>query len=179
MKDNLSDIKTPEELLTFMSKNILYGYLSKEGKIYYQDDINFANDFSKNYILESEQDILKTKVGNCFDQVEFERNWFIKNNYEFKTFFMMVMLNYPNNYPMHSFLLYKDKLSNKWFYFENAAFKYRGIKEFLNINAAISYVKKWYEEDINNDFKDKIILKEYKKVEPHVNLEEYLDFILD
>jgi hypothetical protein len=34
-------IKTPEELLNFMSNNINYGYLGKNDKIYYFGDVDF------------------------------------------------------------------------------------------------------------------------------------------
>ena len=91
-----------------MNKNISYGYLGKNNKIYMPNDPNFDKDWLDNYILETPYDILSTKVGNCWDQVEFERNWFENNNYEYKTIYNQVLLNYDNSYPTHTFLVYKE-----------------------------------------------------------------------
>ena len=35
------DIKTPEQLLEFMTNNISYGYLGKNGRVYHSDDLDF------------------------------------------------------------------------------------------------------------------------------------------
>ena len=75
-------IKTPEELLEFMDNNINYGYLGKNNKVYYFGDVDFDKDWYNEYILESKDDILKTGIGNCFDQTELERCWFLENDYE-------------------------------------------------------------------------------------------------
>ena len=63
-------IKTPEELLEFMDNNINYGYLGKNNKVYYFGDVDFDKDWYHEYILESKDDILRTGIGNCFDQTE-------------------------------------------------------------------------------------------------------------
>ena len=117
----MDDIKNPEELLNFMSNKINYGYLGK-------NDDNFNLDWYEQYILENKDDILNNLYGNCWDQVELERDWFLKNGYEIKTIFEMVKLDYDNIYPSHSFLVYKD--NNCWFWFENSDFNNRGIHKF-------------------------------------------------
>ena len=38
------NIKTPEDLLEFMSQNINYGYLGKSGRLYHYDDSDFNTD---------------------------------------------------------------------------------------------------------------------------------------
>ena len=103
MKEAYQKIKTPNELLMFMDK-INYGYLSKNNKVYLNND----GDWYLEYVLENTSDILTTMTGNCFDQTELERDWFTKNNYYVETYFEMVNLNYKNAYPTHSFLIYKN-----------------------------------------------------------------------
>ena len=76
MKEAYQKIKTPNELLMFMDK-INYGYLSKNNKVYLNND----GDWYLEYVLENTSDILTTMTGNCFDQTELERDWFTKNNY--------------------------------------------------------------------------------------------------
>ena len=34
----MDDIKTPEQLLEFMTSNISYGYLGKNGRVYHSDE---------------------------------------------------------------------------------------------------------------------------------------------
>ena len=79
------EIKTPEELLGWMSQ-INYGYQGKT-KLHYWDEEDFNEVWFDEYILEEPNDLIKTKVGNCWDQTEFEREWFIKNNYKTKTIY--------------------------------------------------------------------------------------------
>ena len=124
----MEKIKTPEELLVFMSENIKYGYLGRDGRIYYPDDIDFNNNWYNEYILENKNDVLNNLCGNCWDQVEFERYWFISHNYKVKTIFEMVNLDYDNNYPSHAFLIFYKE--NNWCWFENADFNNRGIHSF-------------------------------------------------
>lgn len=83
----MNNIKTPEELLEFMTNNINYGYLGKNGRIYHFDDIDFNPDWYEQYILEDTNELLINLYGNCWDQVEFEREWFLKHGYEIETIF--------------------------------------------------------------------------------------------
>lgn len=83
MKKNILDkINSPYESLNIMSKNIIYGYLGKSGRVYHWDDADFDDEWFDDYILQSKEDILRTLFGNCWDQVELERYWLDKNNYE-------------------------------------------------------------------------------------------------
>ena len=41
VKAIFDSIKTPEELLDFMSSNIDYGYLGKNGRVFHYTDIDF------------------------------------------------------------------------------------------------------------------------------------------
>lgn len=176
-------IKTPEELLEFMDNNINYGYLGKNNKVYYFGDVDFDKDWYNEYILESKDDILKTGIGNCFDQTELERCWFLENDYEIKTVFVMVNLDYENNYPTHAFLCYKNKDNNGWNYFENADFDNRGIHPFTSFNELIKYQLSKYKSflgtfDIKDDELDKIVIKVFSKPNEHLSAKDYLDFVL-
>ena len=187
-KNKLSElygkIKTPEELLLFMQNNIKYGYLAKSGKVYHFDDILLNRDWYDNYVLESKEDILNTEFGNCFDQVELERSWFLEQDFEVKTIFIMVLLDYKNEYPTHSYLVYRDKEDGKWCYFENADFYNRGIHKFDNINDAIKYQYECYmklldSKGITFKEKDHIIANYYLKPKEHLTASEYLNYVIN
>ena len=63
----MTNIKTPEELLDFMSNNINYGYLGKNGRVYHYDDLDFNLDWYEQYILENKDDIFNAMVQHAAD----------------------------------------------------------------------------------------------------------------
>ena len=179
----MDDIKTPEDLLDFMSNKINYGYLGKNGRVYHYDDTDFNSDWFEQYTLESTDELLKNLYGNCWDQVEFERDWFLKNGYNIKTIYEMVLLDYDNEYPTHSFLVYKDKNDN-WCWFENADFNNRGIHRFNSFEELLNYQYKCYIKylktfKISNKEITKIITTEFDKPKKYISAEDYLNHVID
>ena len=182
MNDNFDKIKTPEELLNFMS-NIKYGYLGKSNKIFHSEDINFNRKWFNEYILQNKNSILKFFVGTCWDQVELERTWFSDNKYEFKTIYEMVNLDYENDYPTHSFLVYKDKNDN-WNWFENSDINNKGIHTFSTLNELLTfqyneYVKLLKQFGIFDKEIEKIELYEFDKPKENSSAEEYIEHALN
>lgn len=182
MKKNILDkINSPYELLNFMSKNITYGYLGKSGRVYHWNDDDFDDEWFDDYILQSEEDILRTLSGNCWDQVELERYWFVKNNYEIKTIYQMVKLDY-NNYPTHSFLIFRDK-EGLWNWFENSDSENRGTHQFLSFDEFLKYQYNKYLKllrnlNISDDEINKIIFIEFTKPKSNITAADYLDFVI-
>lgn len=176
-------INSPHELLEFMSQNINYGYLGKSGRVYHFDDSDFNEKWFNEYILESKENILKTLYGNCWDQVELERYWFKKHGYEIKTIYEMVKLNYDNNYPSHSFLIFKDK-DGFWNWFENSDYENRGIHKFDSINKLLKYQYSKYLDflktfNIKEDEIKEIIFAEFEEPQKNISASEYLDFVIN
>ena len=175
------NIKTPKELYEFMSKNITYGYLGKNNKIYHFGDKNFNDDWTSEYILETYDDVLNTKVGNCWDQVELEREWFSKHNYEFKTYYHQVILDYQNPYPTHTFLVYKE--NDKYYWFENAWDDMKGIHEFNTLEELLDFeykenLKLLIQYNIKNNEIDKISYFEYDKPKNNISSEEFVNYVV-
>jgi len=178
----MNDIKTPEELLNFMSNNINYGYLGKNGRVYHYDDLDFDSKWYEQYILENSEELINNLYGNCWDQVELERDWFLKNGYEIKTVYEMVKLDYDNVYPTHSFLVYKD--NNHWYWFENASINNRGIHKFNTFDDLLDYQYKKYVEflrtfNITDEELEKIIVIEFDKPKEHISAREYLNHVIN
>lgn len=129
IKNKYNNIKTPEELFDFMNKYINYGFLgSKSGKLHTWDDSDYQSNFINDYALTSPNQVLENKYGQCWDQVELERDWFSKNNYKFKTLYIMFLFNHENNFPTHSYLVFER--NNKWYWFEYSDEINAGIHEF-------------------------------------------------
>ena len=139
------------------------------------------NDWDKECLVQPGEEVLKTNIGTCWDQVELERLWFSKHNYEFKTIFIWFEVDYNNNYPTHSFLLYKE--NNKCYWFENAFFDYQGIHEFNTYEEAIDFIK---ERHLDNAINNKVAKKEdydlikcyeFQGFNKALSVEEYIDHV--
>ena len=182
MTKKYEEIKTPLELLDFIMKNFEYGYLGKNNKVYKLDNPKFNECWENNYVLEDTDDMLNTLVGNCYDQVEFARKWFTDNGYEVKTYYEMVVVDYRNPYPTHSFLVYKDK--NKWNWFEYADSPNMGIHSFDSLEECLScqlnkYIKFLNDFNISDKEKENIKLYEFCAPPRHIGAREYIDFCLN
>ncbi len=169
-------MNTPEELLKYMSDNITYGYVDLNGKTYTD-----MNDFHDKCIVQTDEELFKTKYGTCWDQTEAERYWFNKNNYKTKTIFIWFEGVEENYLPTHTFLLYQS--NGKWYHFENAFEDYRGIHEFNTIDEAINAaIEKHLEYAIKNygishDYKKYITYFEYEKPPKNLDVDSYLEYV--
>lgn len=109
-----------------MSKNIKYGFVDKDGRIY---DNPFSKAWDDNWYeactVQDKDGILKTGYGTCWDQVELERQWFAENNFDFQTIFLWFGEPEPSVFPTHSYLAYK--IEDKWCHFEHSDEINRGI----------------------------------------------------
>lgn len=178
--EEYNNIKTPEELFDFLTKNISYGYKGSD-KIYKVEDKDFNKNWYSKYILQNEKDILKNKVANCYDLTELERTWFTNKGYNIETYFMMVSLNKKNNYPTHSFLIYEN--DNEWYLFEVSDEKNKGIYKFPNTHELLKYKLNLYINELNllnikEQEKDCIVLKEFTKPNEHISAKEYIESIM-
>ena len=82
LKENT--LNTPEKLLKYM-EDFKYGYMKKDGSLEHEEYENFFND----YKLQSPSEIMISKTGVCWDQVEFERYIFEKYiNLPFNTYYI-------------------------------------------------------------------------------------------
>ena len=178
--DILNSIKTPEELLEYMSHNITYGFVGKNGKKYYDMLSEEWNDWYTQCFVQNGEEVLESKTGTCWDQVELERLWFEKNGYIIHTFFMMFEVNKENNYPTHTFLIYEN--NNKYYWFENAFEANRGIHEFNSLDEAIECVKTkqieyTYFDDDSQDDKNTLVVYEYTKPDDNLSVDDYIKHV--
>lgn len=184
-------VNTPEELMLFMNKYIKYGFHGIDGVNYTNDGSNEQNEIFQKavgsvYGLASPDYLLTYGIGHCWDQVELERDWFTKHNYEFKTNFIWFLFDYDNNYSTHTYLIYKDKITNEYCLFEHADYDNRGIHRFksykeaviFQMNKHIEYNKK-QGNLINEEVLSHLHIYEYIKPKYGINMIEFLDNILE
>ena len=181
---NYKQIETPEELMNYMNENISYGIFDyTKNKAYYGEDDNFGDLVNTTWKLSSPAQMQKYGVGHCFDQVELERDFFTKNNYNFKTYFIWFKCKRPNNYPTHTYLIYEDKKTNKWCWFEHSDFVNRGIRRFNSLNdaikaQAIAHIKHAKSYRKTKTDSSKIEVFEYRDVKYGINFNDFLDYVL-
>lgn len=178
------EIKNPKELLNHMSNKIKYGFVDETLKIYNSDNMDeFQIGCKTKWKLSSPKRLIKVGYGNCFDQVELERDWFINNGYEAKTFYIWFELPYKNSYTTHTYLVYKDR--EKYYYFEHSDLSNRGIYEFNSYEEAIKYQKNKHIlhnkgfNKVREKELESIHIYEYDKPKYGLNFNEFIDNILE
>jgi hypothetical protein len=133
------NVKSPEELLSFMAEHVDYGFVGRNGKVYTHDDKNWDADFSEQYALQSPEELLASQHGVCWDDAELERHWFATHGYNHRTYFMMYAKEAGTSLPTHTFLAYQE--GERWCWFEHAFGSQRGIHEYANLEELTDDVK--------------------------------------
>lgn len=153
---------TLDDTINIMN-DIDYGYIDSNNKKY----INI-NDIDENYILQEPKNILKNKIGVCYDQVELERNLLRNNKLNIKTYFI-VGKESNNKYHTHTFLTYEK--DNKYYWFEHSWNLFKGIHKYNTNKELIEDVKnKFIKYELNNN--DELDIYEYKKPKYNISLKE-------
>ena len=137
-----NDINTPQKVYDYLVDNVEYGFVSKNGTKYIRSKINstkYMNSIYNHYYYQSPNELLLSKCGLCFDQVEFARYILSNNGYDVETFYTKI-----HN---HVFLVYK--LDNKYFYFDTCIPHYRGIYSFNDIEELFTYYINIQNTDLN------------------------------
>jgi len=177
------DMNTPEELLQFMDA-ITYGFVDDEGEKYGSwDEESFEKNVVTKWKLSCPKRLMKVGYGHCFDQVELERDWFMKHNYLFQTFYIMFLLDEPNDYTTHTFLVYQKK--NNWYLFEHADYYDKGIHVFSSLEEVLQY-KMYYHIKINQKYNrvgeeeiKQLRIFSYDDVPYAICFQDFINYILD
>jgi len=175
--DEFNNLKTPEELMIFMSNSIEYGCMDNEGNIYRED-----MDLIKSKLqLISISDMLGNRVGTCLEQVELERAFFTNNNHPLKTFAMKVYkdkeLAEEDSVRIHCVLIFFN--NDTPYIFEHSWEDYRGIAKFESIEAIFAHLVSRYEtwtEVLEKGYKYYKII-EYDKPPLGINFAELKEFL--
>ena len=162
-----------DKIMTIMEE-IDYGFKDDQNNNLVEDDDKW-NDFSKFYYLLSPEELLKTKCGVCWDQVELERNLFEKNNIDCKTYFIYIDDN--KNLPSHTFLTYS--VDNIFYWFEHSWYNYKGIHKYNNEKDMLEDIKNKFidsrKDEVDENYK--LYLYEYKKPNYHISCNEFYEYI--
>lgn len=154
------------EIMDFM-KNIEYGWMDKNHNKHNNVDETYAD----HYILQSPDEIMKNKIGVCWDQVELERYYFKGNDWNVKTYFLV---HYDDDKcPTHTFLTFEK--NNTYYWFEHSWERFRGIHTYQSLKELLFDIRdKFIKYELNNDYVlENLILYEYKKPKYHISVESF------
>jgi Transglutaminase-like domain. len=183
-KEIFEKVKNPEELSVYLRDNLEYGFVGKnDRKLHTPGDSDWNDAFLKEYYLQTPDELLSSKHGVCWDSVELERDWFLKHNFEFKTFYLGFKKEADNDLPTHTFLAYKN--NDKWYWFEQSFADHRGIHEYNDLPELIKDVsRKHFDYAIKNrgaiteDIND-LKYCEYERPKPGCSAEEFVSTIFE
>ena len=155
---------TEFDVMELMS-DIEYGWVDQDN----QKHVSDYDSFPYHYKLQSPKEVMKNKLGVCFDQVELERYYF--KGYDIKTYFIIYYDD--NNYPNHTFLTFQK--NNKYYWFEHSWEVYRGIHEYNTLNELFDDVKKKFIETLlNSDYTlENLAMYEYQKPDYYISMIDF------
>ena len=169
----MNEIKTPNDILTFMNENIVYGWLD----IYNQEHIKTMKDFRKLYRTSSIDEILEHKIGTCIEQVYLMHILLDKINIPTKMFCTRVYEGKDFNdleaeEHMHCFILYY--LNDKVFQIEHPNFEKIGIYEYSSEEDAIKEINEYYVKMSKGKSRP---VTEFYEVMPNISFKDFNEYI--
>ena len=150
-----------QEIMKLMEE-INYGWVDKNGNPHIK-----LEGFADNYILQSPEELIKSKLGVCWDQVELERFYFKEKGIDINSYFIV---HYDGKKcPCHTFISFEK--NGKFYWFEHAWEKHRGIKEFNSKEELLKDVReKFIDLELKNGYQeDHLFIFNYKKPTPHLD----------
>lgn len=169
----INEIKTPNDILTFMNDNIEYGWLD----IYNNEHIKTMKDFRKIYRTSSIDEVLEHKIGTCIEQVylmhmlldniSIPNKMFCTRIYEGKDFNDLEAEEH-----MHCFVLYY--LNDKVYQIEHPNWERIGIYEFNSEEIAIKEINQYYVEMAEGKSRP---VTEFFEVKPGISFKNFNEYI--
>ncbi len=157
-------------------RNIEYGFKDKNGANLINSE-SWDKDFYNFYYLLSPEELLHSKCGVCWDQVELERKLFNDANINCDTYFIYIDDN--ENLPSHTFLIFQ--LNDKYYWFEHSWYDMKGIHEYNNIKALLNDVKNKFidsrKNEINSNLNYETFIYKYNKPKYHISCDEFYSYI--
>lgn len=155
--------------------SIEYGFRDENGlNIMNTNPQKWEDEFYKFYYLQTPDELLGSKCGVCWDQVELERKLFQDKNIKVKTYFIYIIDN--DMLPSHTFLTYES--DGKHYWFEHSWGIYKGIHKYDSELELLLDVKELFKRDHNyvseNSF---TYIYEYQRPKDHITCDEFYKYI--
>jgi len=154
------------EIIDSEMAKIQYGWIDKDGGRHEK-----LSGFSKNYLLQTAEELRKSRLGVCLDQVELERALFAEQGITARSFFIVYYNGEMD--PAHTFVIVKD--DEKYIWYEHAWEKYRGWHEFDSLKDALRDIReKFISIELSEGFDPmQLCIFEYEKPQKKLNCQEF------
>ena len=172
-KLGLWEYYTEDEIMEIMSQ-IEYGWVDKNQNPHQE----LGEDFEKNYQLQSPSELLKSKIGVCYDQVELERYYFSSHLEKVTTYCIVYEAHDHHKTRTHTFLTYEK--SGKYYWFEHAWENAKGIHEYPSLMDLFYDMKeKFIIDQVKEEVEaNTIYFFEYQKPNWHLSAQEFFNHII-
>lgn len=146
---------------------IKLGYRDKLGN---KRPFYLEKDDLENLVIQSPKQVMESKIGSCFDQVEYTRDLVTKLGVDLRTY----LIYYPDTKKeyIHTFLIYKDKSNYYWI--ENAWYKYRGLHIYKTKQDLFDDVLRKYVKTIKGGEFKKVKLYLYEKPKSGISYDKFV-----
>ena len=161
----------PKQIMS-MLKKISYGFIDHDNGIHR----TLKDDIENLYKLQSPDELMESKVGLCWDQVELERDLFSSSGYSCNSFVIVYMDE--KRFKNHTFLIYQDR--GLYYWFEHAWEKMKGIYVFKTPEEALEKVKEEFiKEELHNDCEEEVLhFFTYQKPKFGIGCNEFIQHML-
>ncbi len=162
-----------QEIMQIMD-TIAYGFPDKKGaNILEENPEKYEDAFRDFYYLQTPEELLQSKCGVCFCQVELERKLFLEKELQVKTYFICTYDK--ENLPSHTFLTYESH--GKFYWFEHSWGEYRGIHEYDTLKELLLDVKKKFINSHEASRDAYTFVYEYQKPPFHINCDGFYAYM--
>ena len=172
---DISNLKTITDVLTFMKKNIRYGWLDIHNNIH----IGNMKNFRKLYKTLSIKQILEYGIGTCIDQVKLMN--YLLNKINIKNKMFATRIYEPNDFNeldeeehMHCFIL--CYIDNKVYHIEHPNWYRIGIYEYKNEEEALKNINDYYIKLSGGISRP---ITEFYKIESNISFKDFNNYIND
>ena len=169
---NSDVINMNEKLINILNevKSIGYGYVTSDGVVHKNSKRDF---YLTNYKLMSIDDVIKYRVGTCYEQTEYTAYLLDKEKIPYKKY--NIIYDVPNKIARHTFCVVED--NNKYILMESSWLIDNNVFDSLE-DLIISIVKKYPRMYKLEDFDiDKVEIYEYDIVNVGDDFYQYTDNI--
>lgn len=170
---NTSNLKSIDDILEFMKKNIRYGWLDINNELH----IGNMKYFRRLYKTLSIEEILEYGIGTCIDQVKLMN--YLLNKINIKNKIFATRIYEPNDFNkideeehMHCFIL--CYINDKVYHIEHPNWYRIGIYEYKNEEEAIKEINKYYVELSGGISRP---ITEFYKVDSNISFREFNSYI--
>ena len=145
---------------------IQYGWVDNDGCKHTD-----MSHFSEKYMLQLPEQLLKSHLGVCWDQVELQRKLFAGIGIATRSFFIV---HYDEGKcPTHTFTIFE--YNNKTFWYEHAWTIMCGLHKYDNLKSAILDIRdKFISNELSNEYNPQnLVIYEYNEPQKNLSCSEF------